>query len=195
MNRSRFLIALTSALLAAGCDGLPEPEVIPTVLPGSKLVRPTQEGDEAQSIGEASSLTTVQPPTENTDVSLPLLGATPIGESRSTGTKLEYTTLKAGEGKQARPGQFVTVHYVGTLPSGVKFDSSRDSNKPFRFQIGARSVIRGWDEGVTGMTEGEFRKLVIPPALAYGPNGRPPAIPPNATLHFEIELLKVEDAK
>jgi len=104
--------------------------------------------------------------------------------------KLQKTDLKVGKGKAAKTGDTVTVHYRGTLTDGTKFDASYDRNEPFVFQLGGQ-VIDGWNQGVVGMKEGGKRKLVIPGDLAYGPQGSPPVIPPNATLIFEIELLKV----
>lgn len=89
-------------------------------------------------------------------------------------------------------GQVVTVHYTGTLDDGTKFDSSRDRNKPFRFTIGKSEVIRGWDEGVAQLSVGQRAKLVCSPDYAYGSRGHPGVIPPNATLTFDVELLKVE---
>jgi FKBP-type peptidyl-prolyl cis-trans isomerase len=105
--------------------------------------------------------------------------------------KLVTTDLLVGKGAEAKTGDKVSVHYVGTLPDGKEFDSSRKRGQPFVFTLGQGRVIRGWDQGVVGMKVGGKRKLVIPPALAYGPNGMPPAIPPNATLNFEVELMEI----
>ncbi|KAG7378792.1 hypothetical protein PHYPSEUDO_009489 [Phytophthora pseudosyringae] len=88
-----------------------------------------------------------------------------------------------------KPGQTVSVHYVGTLTDGSKFDSSRDRGRPFQFQLGAGQVIRGWDEGVAQMSKGQVAKLTLPHEYAYGERGYPPVIPPKATLVFEVELL------
>ena len=104
---------------------------------------------------------------------------------------LEIVDAKVGTGGEALKGKNVTVHYVGTLTNGSKFDSSRDRGKGFSFRLGAGQVIRGWDEGVAGMTIGGLRKLTIPAALAYGDRGFPPVIPGGATLVFEVELLEV----
>ncbi len=111
---------------------------------------------------------------------------------------LQMTDTVVGEGEEARAGQRVTVHYTGWLYDdaaadhrGRKFDSSKDRNDPFRFQLGAGMVIRGWDEGVQGMKVGGTRVLVIPPELGYGRRGAGGVIPPNATLVFEVELLGV----
>jgi FKBP-type peptidyl-prolyl cis-trans isomerase FkpA len=96
-----------------------------------------------------------------------------------------------GDGDEAVAGKTVSVHYVGTLEDGEKFDSSRDRNQPFQFALGSGQVIPGWDEGIEGMKVGGVRELTIPPDLGYGAAGSPPVIPPNATLLFEVELLEV----
>jgi FKBP-type peptidyl-prolyl cis-trans isomerase len=104
-------------------------------------------------------------------------------------TELQIEELKAGSGAEAKAGHSVTVHYVGTLTNGKKFDSSRDRGEGFTFKLGAGQVIKGWDQGVAGMQVGSIRKLTIPPALGYGERGYPPVIPASATLVFEVELL------
>jgi len=105
--------------------------------------------------------------------------------------ELEIVQIREGQGAEAQAGKTVSVHYVGTLTTGEKFDSSRDRGKPFQFPLGAGKVIKGWDQGVAGMKVGEIRKLTIPGHLAYGERGFPGLIPPNATLVFEVELLGV----
>lgn len=112
------------------------------------------------------------------------------------GDGLQYEVIKAGNGKVAQFGQRVQVHYTGWLneggKKGKKFDSSVDRRKPFVFGLGQGMVIRGWDEGVAGMKVGEKRTLFIPAALGYGSRGAGAAIPPNADLIFDVELLDCE---
>ncbi len=104
---------------------------------------------------------------------------------------LQIEEVRAGAGPAAKAGDKVEVHYVGTLTDGSKFDSSRDRGRGFGFTLGAGQVIRGWDEGVAGMSVGQVRKLTIPPELGYGARGFPPVIPANATLVFEVEMLAI----
>ena len=113
----------------------------------------------------------------------------------TTASGLQYEDTTVGEGDEATKGQNVSVHYTGWLynngEQGAKFDSSRDRNDPFEFALGAGMVIKGWDEGVQGMKIGGQRTLIIPAALGYGARGAVGVIPPNAELHFDVELLKV----
>lgn len=113
---------------------------------------------------------------------------------QTTTSGLQFDDVVIGTGAAAKAGSDVTVHYTGWLwkdgAKGAKFDSSKDRGDPFVFSLGAREVIAGWDEGVQGMKVGGKRTLVIPPQLGYGARGAGGVIPPNATLLFEIELMK-----
>ena len=128
--------------------------------------------------------------------------STPAGRSDAANQVIEvpdgliYTDTKPGDGTAAKAGSKVSVHYTGWLSDngakGKKFDSSVDRGQPFQFTLGAKQVIAGWDEGVAGMKVGGTRTLTIPPELGYGARGAPGAIPPNATLIFDVELLQVQ---
>jgi FKBP-type peptidyl-prolyl cis-trans isomerase len=115
----------------------------------------------------------------------------PEGTEVTTASGLQYIDLSLGTGATAQAGQTVSVHYSGWLENGQPFDSSVDRGQPFSFPLGAGRVIKGWDEGVQGMKVGGKRKLIIPAHLGYGARGAGNAIPPQATLIFEVELLGV----
>ena len=115
-----------------------------------------------------------------------------VKEKKVGDAVLKYEDLKEGKGDEAKKGDVVQVHYTGWLTNGNKFDSSVDRKKPFEFKLGAGKVINGWDEGVAGMKVGGKRKLTIPPELGYGARGAGDVIPANATLIFEVELLKIK---
>lgn len=110
----------------------------------------------------------------------------------TTASGLKYSDMVVGTGATPQKGQTVTVHYTGTLENGFKFDSSRDRGTPTDFRIGVGQVIKGWDEGLMSMKVGGRRKLIIPSALGYGPQGRPPDIPGNSKLLFDVELVGVK---
>ncbi|HIK39269.1 FKBP-type peptidyl-prolyl cis-trans isomerase [Thermoleptolyngbya sp. M55_K2018_002] len=118
----------------------------------------------------------------------------PLGDDAAvvtTESGLKYVDLVEGTGAQPQARQTVIVHYTGTLEDGTKFDSSRDRNQPFSFRLGVGQVIRGWDEGLSTMRVGGRRQLIIPPELGYGARGAGGVIPPNATLVFDVELLRI----
>ncbi|MEA5571684.1 FKBP-type peptidyl-prolyl cis-trans isomerase [Calothrix sp. UHCC 0171] len=109
----------------------------------------------------------------------------------TTPSGLKYIDIEEGTGDSPTTGQKVTVHYIGTLEDGTEFDSSVGRNRPFDFKIGVGQVIKGWDEGVGTMKVGGKRRLIIPAELGYGSRGAGGVIPPNATLIFDVELLKI----
>jgi hypothetical protein len=158
--------------------------LLPVVAVGcSALTEPVAEVPLASGPDAGAPVASAAPPPSAIPTGLPAAkGAPPATVS--------ITVLTPGSGPQAKAGDTVRVHYVGTLSDGKQFDSSRQRNKPFDFSLGLGTVIRGWEQGVSGMRVGEKRKLVIPPELAYGSAGRP-GIPPNSTLIFEVELLAI----
>jgi FKBP-type peptidyl-prolyl cis-trans isomerase len=184
------LVALGMLGLAMG--GCQEPtEIIPAGPPGTAFTRVPPPGEkEAEALGEPAMQAPVDP-TKKPAVAGTISPPTEIGETKTTPSGVKYETLKAGDGPEVKPGQSVMVHYTGSLADGKVFDSSHkgDKDEPATFEVGTGKVIAGWDEGVPGMRIGERRKLTIPPELAYGAQGQPPSIPPNATLVFEIELV------
>jgi FKBP-type peptidyl-prolyl cis-trans isomerase len=131
---------------------------------------------------------------KNEEAAAPTTETTQTAQTAAATTeaaKLEVVDAVVGNGNEAVSGKAVTVHYTGTLKDGTKFDSSLDRKEPFKFNLGAGQVIKGWDQGIVGMKVGGKRKLTIPSELAYGANAVG-AIPANSTLVFDVELLKVE---
>jgi peptidylprolyl isomerase len=189
------LVVLLS-LLGTGCgkkpdeatpdmyaDAVPPPNQAPTEEPSAPADAAEPDEGEADTPGDEEA-----PPEPAEDEATPEASE---GSTVTTDSGLKYTDVTKGSGAEAKAGDTVAVHYTGTLEDGTKFDSSRDRGTPFDFRLGAGRVIAGWDEGVAGMKVGGKRKLIIPPDLGYGAGGAPPDIPPNATLHFDVELLEI----
>ncbi len=143
------------------------------------------DGESDETSDAAASTTTSTTAPEKPDVTVPE-GTPP--------TSLQSTDLVVGDGPEAQTGDAVEVHYVGKAYStGEEFDSSYERGQPLPVTLGQGGVIPGWDQGLVGMRVGGRRQLVIPPDLAYGPEGRPPAIGPNETLVFVIDMLAVDE--
>jgi FKBP-type peptidyl-prolyl cis-trans isomerase FkpA len=169
LKTPRLFMILLTLLIAAGALACGEEDSDDGSDPGA------QPSAEATEEGEASG------------------AATCFEEGTTTDSGLRIEDEACGDGDVAEAGKMVTVHYVGTLEDGTQFDSSRDRGQPFEFLLGGGMVIQGWDEGVEGMAVGGKRTLTIPPDLGYGAEGAADVIPPNSTLTFEIELLKVAE--
>ncbi len=160
-------IAACLALLVVGCGGSSDSSSSETTAGGESTAAESSGGEKTKP-----------------EVTVPK-GAPP--------KKLEVKEIEAGSGAEAKSGDEVTVQYVGVdYKNGQEFDSSWSRNEPFSFSLGAGEVIPGWDQGVEGMKVGGRRELIIPPSLAYGEAGAPPAIAPNETLVFVIDLLEVK---
>jgi peptidylprolyl isomerase len=159
------VLALTLALFGGGGDGEPSTDALPSPTVPATVV---QEDS----------------------------GPPPVSaEPTFTDTGLGIIDIEAGTGETPAPGQTLVVHYTGWLSeNGTKFDSSLDRGTPFEFALDAGQVIAGWDEGLATMKVGGKRRLIIPADLAYGEQGRPPTIPANAELTFDIELLEIKEA-
>jgi peptidylprolyl isomerase len=162
------LLALAAALPASGCGGDDDSG-------SADAEQPTDTAAEARATLEDTS---VKPVIERPSGSPP--------------RRLEKEDIVKGKGRTAKPGDRITVQYVGvSFSTGDEFDASWNSGQPFTFFLGAGEVIPGWDRGIVGMREGGRRKLTIPPELAYGAEGSPPDIAPNETLVFVVDLVKV----
>ncbi len=177
VRRLLLAVSASAALAATGCSKLTSPP--------SEQASP----DPSASAGStAAPGSTASAAAAGTAANAPAAAAAaaPAGSD-----KLVSVDEQVGTGAEAKTGDAVSVHYVGTLTNGTEFDSSRKRNQPFKFTLGQGKVIKGWDQGVVGMKVGGKRKLTIPPSLGYGARGAPPVIPPNSTLVFEIELVSI----
>lgn len=179
-----IVVQLTGVAQAKASVITPSPNLVAIVAngqtaPKDAAIIPT----EPQVNSQTNPLVDPQQNPMTSNESEPQLVTTPSG--------LQYKEITVGTGAMPQTGQNVVVHYTGRLTDGTKFDSSLDRNQPFSFRIGAGQVIKGWDEGLSTMRVGGKRQLTIPPNLGYGARGAGGVIPPNATLVFDVELLRI----
>ena len=146
------------------------------------------QGKQSSAIASQMSATSTE---SETLIALSLEDVANKEDVKTTESGLRYVDIQAGEGEMPQPGDTVVVHYTGSLADGTKFDSSRDRDRPFSFKLGKGQVIKGWEEGIATMRVGGRRQLIIPPELGYGQRGAGGVIPPNATLIFDVELLRI----
>ena len=176
MNR-RHLLTIAALLALVGCN-----ESQTESNPSAAASQSTTSGGAAGTSGSTSSA-------GGASVSATVTTPGP-GPEITTATGLKVQDLVVGTGAEAVIGKEVSVHYTGWLTDGTQFESSH-GKAPIRFPLGTPGIVQGWNEGIAGMKVGGKRKLTIPPSLGYGAGGRPPVIPPNATMVFEVELVGV----
>jgi peptidylprolyl isomerase len=187
-----FSVVLIVAQISSSTSVAIAAEPLTTEQPAAETVAETVEATEMTEttpIETSETFETVE--TSETEMSSSETEASSEPEIITTESGLQYRKLVEGTGAQPQRGNSVLVHYTGTLVDGTKFDSSRDRDRPFSFKLGVGQVIRGWDEALSLMHVGDRWEVTIPPELGYGERGAGGVIPPNATLIFDVELLRI----
>ena len=176
-------------LSLAGCE---DPgEIVPVSPPGANIPRVSPDADAAQAQGEMAPAAAKGDTKAVKAVEYTPATPTAKGQTKTTAHGVKYETVKAGTGAEIKAGQSGRFLYEGKLEDGTLFDGTGVGKQPRQFTIGVGKLTQGWEEAIPGMQVGEVRKLVVPPELGYGATGRPPKIPANATLIFEVELVNI----
>jgi FKBP-type peptidyl-prolyl cis-trans isomerase len=187
---TRILPAGLMGWLLIGCDA--PPDITPIAPPGAPVPRKAPDEDAAQALGEmaAPALASAVANANTKVVEYTPAPPTAKGETKTTPGGVKYETLKEGTGQELKAGQTGQFLYEGRLADGKSVDNStRRSGRPESLNLGEK--LTGWREALPGMRVGEVRKLIVPPAMAYGEKGNPPDIPPNATITYEVELVRI----
>jgi FKBP-type peptidyl-prolyl cis-trans isomerase len=177
MTPCRRLLTIAALVAIAGCQESQSGDSASSPAGSQSTTSGATGGTSASSGSSVGATATTPTPTPGTEI------------TTASGLKIQEQVV--GTGAEAVQGKTVSVHYTGWLTDGTQFDSSRDSGRPIEFPLGTPGIVQGWNEGIAGMKVGGKRRLTIPPALGYGAAGRPPVIPPNATMVFEVELVGV----
>jgi FKBP-type peptidyl-prolyl cis-trans isomerase len=191
-SMSSWRLRVAGALCGIALCGCEEPQdIVPVTPPGAIIPRTSPDSEPAAAQGEMAA-----PALAGQSGAIKSLNYTPAtptakGQTKTTPNGVKYETLQEGTGREIKPGDSVRVHYVGKLENGEVFDTTRSGGQPRLLNIGGADQIKAWAEALPGMKVGEIRKLIVPPALGYGATGRPPAVPPHATLVFEVELIDI----
>lgn len=189
---TRGLLGVLGAVSLSLTSGCGDPgQIVPVMPPGATRVRTVPEGQASEALGESARLATNNNASTPKGEPFPPAPPTPLGETKTLEGDVKYETVKEGTGDEIKSGRVAVVHYVGTLDDGTEFDSSRKRGKPAEFALGTGQLIRGWEYAIPGMKVGEVRKIEVPPAMGYGAQDKG-TIPPNSTLHFEVELVDVK---
>jgi FKBP-type peptidyl-prolyl cis-trans isomerase len=185
-------VRIVGTFLGLAICGCEEPQdIVPVAPPGAIIPRPSPDKEPATAQGEMAAPGMASQSGAGKASNYTPATPTAKGQTKTTANGVKYETLQEGTGREAKPGQSVRVHYVGKLESGETFDTTRSAGAPRLLTIGDEAPIKMWVEALPGMKVGEIRKMIVPPALGYGSKGKPPAVPPNATLIFEVELIDI----
>jgi peptidylprolyl isomerase len=187
--QTKVLLAIALLCVAAGCKKNADGTVS---APPAATSTTTTSSTTTTTAGPATAAPAAAAPAATTTTTTTTTTAAPDLKTVTAASGLKYQDVAVGTGPSPQAGDTVTVNYTGTLDDGTKFDSSIDRGTPFDFTIGVGQVIKGWDEGVMSMKVGGKRNLIIPSDLGYGATGAGGVIPPNATLHFYVELLGIK---
>ena len=189
---SSWRVRVVGAFWGLALCGCEEPkDIVPVTPPGAIIPRTSPDSEPAAAQGEMAAPGLGSPSGASKPGDYTPASPTIKGQTKTTPNGVKYETLQEGAGPEAKPGQSVRVHYVGKLESGEVFDTTRSTGAPRLLTIGDKDQIKVWAEALPGMRVGEVRKMIVPPALGYGPKGRPPAVPPQATLVIEVELIDI----
>lgn len=189
----RFRVpGVLAGMISATIFGCGDPgAIIPVAPPGANIPKESPDAEPAVAVGETAAATLKGASDAVKAVAYTPAPPTKPGETKTTAHGIVYETIHEGTGPELKPGQTLRAHYEGKLKTGEVFDTTKTRKQPMLFTLTEADLIKGWVEGLPGMRVGEIRRMTVPPEMGYGKEGRAPAVPPNATLVFEVELIDI----